>query len=56
VHDLSAIQVHHANEIPLSGRYNTLFRSSFDVPTKVDATAILSGGPDAYDLASEKLR
>lgn len=42
VHDLSAIQAHHANEIPLAGRYNTLFRSAFDLPTKVDAAAILS--------------
>ncbi|WP_442754279.1 hypothetical protein ACNHKD_14965 [Methylocystis sp. JAN1] len=42
VHDLSAIQAHHANPMPLSGRYNTLFRSAFDLPMKVDAAAILS--------------
>ena len=42
VHDLAAISAHYVNEIAIAGRYNTLFRSAFDLPAKVDPADILA--------------
>ncbi|OAI30531.1 hypothetical protein A1351_22720 [Methylosinus sp. R-45379] len=54
VHDLAAITAHHANEIGLAGRYGTLFRSAFDLPAKVDPTAILAVDNVAGPISTPK--